>query len=434
MWTVNYMIHNNLTEKGADGRLVPELAENWEASDDATEWVFDLRKGVEFHNGKTLDSEDVIASLNHHRGEDSTSAIKPLLELVEDFSATLASHGFSIKAAKDGKIDPTSPIGTGGYALERFEPGEAAKGKRNPNYWKEGRAHFDEVEIVAVHDTAARTNGLTTGDLDLIDRADLKTIARLKQAPGVEVKSLSGPLHYTFPMRTDTPPFDDINVRLALKHAVNREELVQKILYGYGTIGNDNPIGRSYFFHNPDLPQREYDPDKAKWYLQQSDLSSLKVSLSAADAAFSGAVDAAVLYQSHAAKAGIEIDVVREPNDGYWANVWMQKPWCACFWGGQPTTDTMLTIAYSAESSWNDTYWKHDRFNMLLKAARAELDEEKRREMYGEMQAIIRDEGATVIPMFANYVFAASDKLKHGDLASNLDVDGYKFAERWWFA
>jgi peptide/nickel transport system substrate-binding protein len=172
-------------------------------------------------------------------------------------------------------------------------------------------------------------------------------------------------------MRTDTPPFDDINVRLALKHAVNREELVQKILYGYGTIGNDNPIGRSYFFHNPDLPQREYDPDKAKWYLQQSDLSSLKVSLSAADAAFSGAVDAAVLYQSHAAKAGIEIDVVREPNDGYWANVWMQKPWCACFWGGQPTTDTMLTIAYSAESSWNDTYWKHDRFNMLLKAARA---------------------------------------------------------------
>ena len=453
MWTVNYMIHNNLVEKGADGSLTPELAESWEASDGATKWVFDLRKGVEFHNGKTLDSMDVIASLNHHRAPDATSAIKPLLELVEDieadgnsriifslsagnadFAATLASHGFSIKPARDGTIDPDSPVGTGGYLLERFDPGVSARGKRNPNYWKEDRAHFDEVEIVSVADTAARTNGLITRNFHVIDRVDLRTVERTKRLPGIDIKSLAGPLHYTFPMRTDVPPFDDLNVRLALKHAVDREELVQKILYGYGTVGNDNPIGPAYYYHNPDIPQREYDPDKAKWYLQQSGLTGLEVSLSAADAAFSRAVDAALLYQWNASQAGIEIDVVREPNDGYWSSVWMNKPWTACFWGGQPTTDTMLTIAYSAGSSWNDTYWKHDRFNMLLEAARAELDESKRREMYNEMQVIISDEGATVIPMFANYVFAVSDKVKHGELSSNLDLDGYKFAERWWFA
>lgn len=453
MWTVNYMVHNNLVEKGGDGTLVPELAESWEAADGATTWVFDLRKDVEFHNGKEFDSQDVIASLNHHRGQDSTSAIKPLLALVEDmkgdgksrvifslsagnadFPATLASHGFSIKPAKDGVIDPTSSVGSGGYILDRFDPGVWAKGKRNPNYWKEGRAHFDEVEIVSVADTAARTNGLITRNFHVIDRVDLRTVERTKRLPGIDIKSLAGPLHYTFPMRTDTPPFDDVNVRRALKYAVDREELVQKILYGYGTVGNDNPIGPAYYFHNPDIPQREYDPDKAKWHLQQSGLTSLKVSLSAADAAFSRAVDAAVLYQWGASKAGIEIEVVREPNDGYWSNIWMTKPWTACFWGGQPTTDTKLTIAYSADSSWNDAYWKHDRFNMLLKAARAELDESKRREMYNEMQVIIHDEGGTVVPMFANYVFAVSDQLRHSTLSSNLDLDGYKFAERWWFA
>ena len=71
---LDYMLHNHLTEVDADGNLVPGLAENWEASDDAMQWVFEIRQGVEFHNGKTLDAEDVVASVNHQRGEDSKSA------------------------------------------------------------------------------------------------------------------------------------------------------------------------------------------------------------------------------------------------------------------------------------------------------------------------------------------------------------------------
>ena len=97
-----------------------------------------------------------------------------------------------------------------------------------------------------------------------------------------------------------------------------------------------------------------------------------------ADAAFNGAVDAAVLFQEHAKAAGIDINVIREPNDGYWDNVWLKKPWCASYWSGRPTVDWMMTTAYAAGAAWNETYWNNPRFNELLVAARGELDETKR--------------------------------------------------------
>jgi len=180
------------------------------------------------------------------------------------------------------------------------------------------------------------------------------------------------------------------------------------------------------------LEQRTYDPDKARFYAKKA--GGVKVQLSAADAAFPGAVDAAVLYREHAAAAGIDIEVVREPSDGYWSNVWMKKPWGACYWGGRPTEDWMFSTAYQGGASWNDTFWKNDRFDKLLIEARAETKQNKRREMYYEMQQIVRDKGGVVVPMFANYVFGTTDKIAHGKMAGNWDLDGDKFHERWWYS
>ena len=169
--------------------------------------------------------------------------------------------------------------------------------------------------------------------------------------------------------------------------------------------------------------------------MKKAGMSNLKVKLHAADTAFPGAVDAAVLYKEHAAKAGIDIEVVREPNDGYWSNVWMNKGWSFCYWGGRPTEDWMFATAYYAEgAAWNESHWKHERFNKLLKEARAEMDQVKRREMYFELQRIVRDDGGSVVPIFNNRLFAATDKLKHGTIQGNWAQDGHKLYERWWFA
>jgi len=445
---------NTLTEVSNTGELIPELAESWEASDDAKDWVFKLKQDVEFHNGKTMTADDVIASINHHRGETKSAAaplFAPVQDIVKDDDHTVVFrlesgnadfpflvtdyHTLIMPANEDGTIDWRSGFGTGPYVIDNYEPGVRGLYKKNPNYFKSDRAHFDEVEALSIIDANARQNALTTGEVDVIDKVDTKTVRLLARQSGVNILETTGTLHYSFPMHTDKAPFDNNDVRMALKLAVDREQLVEKILHGHGALGNDHPISTANRFHGSELEQRTYDPEKAKWHLKQAGMENLSVDLSAADAAFNGAVDAAVLMKEHAKAAGITINVVREPNDGYWANVWTVKPWCACYWGGRPTEDWMFSAAYAADADWNDTNWKHVRFNELLVLARAELNEEKRREMYVEMQLLVRDEGGVLVPMFANHVHALNDKVQHDEeIAGNWQLDGNRCAERWWFA
>ena len=445
--------HGYLTEVGTDGSLQPSLAESWEASDDASVWTFTLRKGVTYHSGKSLDSDDVVAAINHHRGEKSTSAAGPIVKPIQDISTdgkhkvvfkldggnadfpfVLSDYHLSIVPAKDGKADWRSGDGCGSYKLKNFDPGVSAMFERHPNHWADDRAFFDSIEMLSLVDLNARTTALVSGEVDAIDRLDLKTVHLLKRRPGIDINSVAGNQHFTFAMSTNKAPFDDLNVRLALKHAVDREELVKKILFGYGVVGNDHPIGRGQRYHNDDLAQTTYDPDKARHYLKKAGLDSLRVDLSASEAAFGGAVDAAVLFQNSARKAGIEINAVREPNDGYWSDVWMKKPFSAVYWSGRAVEDQMFATAYQTGVAWNDTFWSNKRFDELLIKARAELDEDKRRAMYYEMQAILNQDGGAIIPMFASFVFATSSKVGHGEFSANADLDGERWMERWWFA
>ena len=289
--------------------------------------------------------------------------------------------------------------------------------------------------ILAILDPSARQTALMTGSVDVIDQVDLKTVSLLERAPNVVVLPTTGTQHYTFAMDTRAEPFADNNVRMALKYGIDRQEIVDKILFGYGEVGNDHPIGRSNRFFAEDLEQTTYDPDKAAFHLKEAGLDSIDVSLSAADAAFGGAVDAALLYSERAKPAGINISVKREPNDGYWSDVWMQKPFCAVYWGGRPTEDWMFSLTYASGAAWNDTYWSDERFDKLLLEARSELDEEKRAEMYREMQSIVRTEGGAVIPVFASFVMAHSAGIETPEeVGSNWTLDGFRAIERWWFA
>ena len=126
--------------------------------------------------------------------------------------------------------------------------------------------------------------------------------------------------------------------------------------------------------------------------------------------------------------------MVREPNDGYWDNAWLKKPWCAGYWNGRPTIDWMVTTVYAKGAAWNETHWDNARFNELLVAARGETDDKKRVSMYAEIQQLIHDDGGVIVLVFYNYVEAATKKLAHGDIAPNYPADGLKIAERWWFA
>jgi peptide/nickel transport system substrate-binding protein len=453
MFMTGYALRNNLTEVNNRNELVPELAESWESSKDATKWTFKLRKGVLFHNGKQLDANDVISSINHHRGPNSKSAAKSLLESITDIKKdgndivviSLQSgnadlpyifydfHLGIMAASSEGTVDWSSGIGTGGYSLDKFEPGVQISFKKHPNYWKTGHAHFDEVELLAITDTTARTTALQTGSIDVMEQCDIKTLSLLLQDTSIDIEEVEGRAHVVLPMRTDTAPLNDNNVRLALKHGIDRETLIKTVFSGHGTVGNDHPINRSYRYFASELPQRVYDPDKARFYLKQAGLTELRIDLSTSDAPFPGAVDSAILYKEQASKAGININVITQPSDGYWDNIWMKVPWCVSYWAGRATEDLMFSVGYEKGAAWNDTFWENDQFNTLLNAARAELDETKRREMYVEMQEILSNEGGALIPVFSNFISGKRKNLQHGPVSSIFDLDGWKATERWWF-
>jgi peptide/nickel transport system substrate-binding protein len=453
--SMSHAHRNYLTEITPDNVVGPELAENWEASDDASVWRLQLRKGVEFHDGKSFTSSDVVDSLNYHRGDDTKSAAKALLETVADIKAddehsvtvTLVSgsadfpyvltdyHLVMLPSDGEGNVSWDKGEGTGGYVLKEFDPGVRASMERFPNYWKEGRAHFDSTEQLVIPDVNARQSALKTGDLDAIIELDLKTAHLLGQDPNIEVIEVPSGTHINLSMHVDVPPFDNNDVRLALKLAMDREQALQKILRGHGTLGNDHPIGNVLPYHAAGLEQRTYDPEKAKWHLKQAGAEGLKVDFSTSTVPLPGGVDLAVLYKEHAKAAGIEINVIREPNDGYWSDVWLVKPFSLVSWGQRPTPDVMFSLAYAADAAWNETHFKDPRFNELLLEARAELNETKRAEMYFEMQQILRDEGGTIVPFFRNYVYAHRTNVMHDDkLSGNWSFDGNRGTERWWFA
>jgi peptide/nickel transport system substrate-binding protein len=444
---------NSLTIVDAKGDVKPDLAESFEPSNGAAKWVFRLTKGATFHNGKDVTAADVIASFRHHMGKDSKSAVKTVLAPIKDIKADdkltvvfelesgnadfpyiASDYHIPIMPAKDGVADWQSNVRTGPFIFDSWEPGVRAKLKRNPNYFHEGKPYFDEVEFLSLNDVNARMNAILTGEVHWIARPDLKTLNLLQRNKDIEISEVTGYAHYVFSMDVRTPPFDNVDVRTAMKWAMNREEIVQKVLLGHAIAGNDNPVSPKVKFYTDPQPKYVYDPEKAKFHLKKAGMENVSVDLSVADAAFAGAVDSAVLYQQHAKAAGININIVREPNDGYFDNVWLKKPFVADYWGGRPTCDWLFTVIYAKSAAWNETHWANARFDDLLAQARSETDEKKRVGMYAEMQQLIHDDCGQIVLAFYNILGAYSKKLAHDEVAANWEADGMRIAERWWFS
>jgi peptide/nickel transport system substrate-binding protein len=443
-----YMVMNGLVEIDSQNKAVPELFESWEVAPGAMEWTFKVRQGVTFHNGKTLTADDVLYSLNLHRGDTTSGARSTAAQFADvvkvsdsEIKIVLASGNadlpyilsdYHFLVVPDGFTDWSKPVGTGPFVFESFDPGVRARFTRNESYWKPNTAWVDAVEVIVINDISARTNAMMSGQVHAINQLDFKTVDLLKRNPNLDIVQSAGGQHFTFLMDCTQGPYTDNNVRLAVKHAIDREQLLKTALRGYGQIGNDHPIPKTDPFFAADLPQRPYDPEKSKFYLKQAGMDSLKIELSASDAAFSGAVDAAAIFRTSAAASGIDVSIKREPADGYWDNVWMKAPFAMSYWGGRPTADQMLTIAYSSTSSQNDTHWKNEEFDKKLVEARALLDQAKRKEIYAELQALVSNDGGAMIPMFGDYLDATSKKLKGVTTHPMFNFMGARLAEKVW--
>ena len=447
---VNRQWGDTIVNVTADGQIEPRLAEKMTANADGTEWRFTIRQGVKFHDGSDLTVDDVVATFKRHSDENSKSGALGIMKGIASIAAdgqdvvlTLASGNadlpyllsdYHLVVQPKGGVDaPNAAIGTGTWKVLTAEPGVRYTFEKNPADWDATRGHYDGVEILVINDATARTSALQSGQVDMINRIDPKVAKLLGKTPGIVVSNVSGRGIYVFNMFANTAPFDNKDLRMALKYAINRQEMVDKILDGFGGIGNDIPVNAAYPLFTA-LPQREYDPVKAAEHYKASGHDGSPIVLTVADTSFPGAVDAAALFQQSAAACGITLEIKRVPDDGYWSDVWNVNPFCAAYWGGRPVQDQMYSTAYLSTADWNDTRTISKDLDAMILAARSETDTAKRTELYSKIAMFVQEESGLICPMFNDFIDSHTDKIAGYEKDPNFEAMGGWASAKTWFA
>ena len=413
-YTRGRVTYNAMTQLDDTLTPQPELAESFEANANATEWTFKIRKGVEFHDGSKLTADDIIYTMRRHQGEDSTSNFKSMLAPVTEWKkmgshevkAVLSSPNsdlpailalFQAKVVKNGTKG--EGIGTGPFTMESFQPGVKSVHKRNENYWRDP-AHLDGIEMTAITDPVARVNALISGDIQMAATVEPNSFRQIEESSTARMLSVPAGQQVGICCLRNTAPGNNDDFLRGFQYIQDRKRIVKRILKGKGTIGNDHPISPAHgkdFCH--ELPQREYDPDKAKFHFKKAGVSGAEIFVAPVAV---GIEDIALMAQANCSKIGFDLKIKKVPADGYWGAVWMKEPINVVNWFMRPTANAQMAIQFAPNGPWNDTYWNNDRMGELLKLSLAELDPVKRHAMYCEMQTLIHEGSGMVIPAFVN--------------------------------
>ncbi len=437
---------DTLTELDINNNPQPRLATSWEAEDGGKKWIFELRKGVTFHNGKTFTSADVIWSIMRHKDPKVGSAAKALADPIEsivadgpnrvifnlsgpnaDFSRLVALYSLLISV--EGETDFTKGAGTGPYLISDFRPGVRSAGERNPNYF--GNAYLDSLEGFAITDNVARANAVIAGEVDYVTQLDGNSLDVVNASKKAYVFNTPAPAWYTLAMQMDQGPFKSKDFRNAIKYMFDRDRLLKTTFKGYGVKANDHLFHPSSPYYNADLPQRDLDLDKAKSLIKKSGFEGETIELHVSEAA-GNSIDMGLMLQQSAARAGITVQLKREPSDGYWSNIWLKRGFFGSNWNPRPVYDTLLSLVYSTGSKWNETHLSNPKLDELIVMGRGETDEVKRKEIYGDVQEILYEEDGHATVAFKDYLDGASNRLKGLQKIPQGAFCGFNFANKVW--
>lgn len=440
------LLYNGLT--ALDGALVPQpaLAESF-VTDDAKTWVFTLRKGVEFHDGKPLVPADVVFSLLRHQDPATGSKVKGLSEQITsarasgpnevtvvlsapnvDLPAMLGTFHFHI--VKAGTTDFSKGLGTGPYKFKDITRSGRWVMVRNERYWRPGQPYLDEIELVALTDEKARVNALLLGECELVISVDPRSVARVKANKACAIFTTPSGQYTNLIMRRDTGPGSNPDFVLAMKHLLHREQMRKIVALDHAVLGNDQPIAPGHRFHFGGLAQRPFDLDKARFHLRRSGIRGPVPIVASRAALYS--LDMALMLQQFGQLVGLELDLQQVPADGYWSRHWLNSAVGFGNVNARPTADALFTQFFQSGAAWNESRWKSEQFDQLLLAARAQLDETRRRQMYADMQVLIHNDAGIGIPLFLSSIDGHSKKLKGLTPIPLGGLMGYAFAEHVW--
>jgi peptide/nickel transport system substrate-binding protein len=437
------------------------LAEEISPNKAADQWTIRVRKGIEFHNGKTLSADDVKFSLQRLVnkklglfGGAALSSVDPariqkldnrtvrlhlkqrdgtILDALGQYVAGIVPVGYSPNAV--GQAKPN--IGTGPYKVQSFAPGQQSVHVRNPNYWRSGQPYFDKVVIIDFPDDTGRVNALLGGQVDAITDVPPAQVAVVTGHSGTKVLESPSAAWTPICMRVDAEPFTDVRVRQAMRLIANRPQMVAQALSGHGRIGNDlyGPFDEAFA---RSLPQRHQDIDKAKSLLKAAGKDGLTIDLQSTNGAL-GMNEGAQVFAQQAKAAGVNVNVKILDSGPFYGPQYLKWTFSTDFWGSRNYL-SQVAAGSLPSSPYNETHWpdaSHRKFLSLYNQAKVTADRVKRTEIMREMQKMEYDAGGYIIWGFSTLLDGYSSKvngLKTGDkgvLPLNAFGHGYRTI---WFA
>ena len=414
-----------------------------------SQWVIRLRPGVTFHDGKDFSAADVLYTFQRIFSNDFTGKfglgpidlartkaldkLTVLVQLTKPFSSfveQLAAFWYNLYIAPAG-FSPARPVGTGPFVYQSFTPGQRSVFTRNPHYWKSGLPHVDTLTIIDFSDNTTLQDALSTGVIDGAGALDGPQIASLATTSGIKtVVSHSGEI-IPFTMRVDQPPFNDVNVRQAMRLLTDRPQLIDSALDGYGVVANDlfSPFDPD-FDHSLVRPAQG-DIPQAKFLLKKAGQENLTVTLTTSAVA-TGTVAMATVLAAQAKAAGVTIKISNVPSGVFFGPDYLKWTFGQDYYNYYPYLAQVAESMLSA-SPFNETHTSNARYTSLYNQANATADPSLRKEILREMQVFDFNEGGYLIPAYIDVLDAYSDKVtgytsgKVGQPLSNFDFEDFAF-------
>jgi peptide/nickel transport system substrate-binding protein len=442
---VNWILYERLVYPDENGMPTPLLAESWTSNTQCTNFTFKIRKNVQFHNNKPLTAHDIVYTFQHILDPSTESPSAAVLKIIKKFEVlndhTLVFHlnqshadfpillmHFTMGIIPENSADTieSTGIGTGAFKLEKLDLNGTTTLVANDHYWK-GHPGLKKIEIHNIKQTMIAAYALLDNKIDYVSEISLLQVSMFKNDKNFTVQHIPvGKLH-DLVMNTKVAPFNDVNVRKAFKLVINRDQMLEQVARGEGIIGYDHPIWPIDQYHlKLDLKQ---NINKAKEFLKKAGYpNGLEISLHVSD------VDAymvtmGLVYKKMAKKAGIHINLELHPDDIYWNEIWMKKPFCGGHWLMR-NADQILSETLQSGAKWNESYWENSKFDQLLFKARGATDKTIRTKLYHDIQRLISEEGGIIVPFFEKTIRVLNSNVK-GIADNQMDhfIDWYSITK-----
>jgi len=439
----NYAVYEGLVRRGPDLTPGPELAESWSSNNDGSIWTFKLRQEVTWHNGKPFVAADVIHSYKRiidpevgSPGASNFAGIDPngMIALDDhtvqiklkapdvDFPNTTVFSQSMIVPEGSGKELSTNPIGTGAFKAEGFMPGEIInRFVKNENYWGDG-PYIDELDIVGIGEREARVAALLGGQIDIASQLNPSSMGSLQGNSKFKIQENKVGTSTIAYCHTDTPPFDNNDLRLAIKYATNRQQMLDLYYQGKGALMNDTPIPG--FIEGGLDVVRELNIKKAKEHLSKAGYPN-GIDLKFEFGKFTNEDQWATIWQQQLAQVGIRIELQQRPTDGYWGDVWLKEghPFAYSGWNVRPT-HAALGLWYVSTANWNESRFKSETFDANYAKAKATVNKRERIKLYHACIREVADHAGHFVPFIQSFMDATTRKVSgHQPTAGTLSFN-----------